>query len=365
MKCKRCKHIAPDGSLFCNWCGQPFFKQEKKELAVPKPRQLSDGRWTGQLMVDGKRISVYGKTIEDYELNARATKAGLIAAKDEPPKFTLVDIIDKYIAANENVLSPATLRGYSTIRNNRFASYMDQDISGISWQAMVNDEAKKCSPKTVKNAWGLVSASMNHAGYSMPSVNLPMVTPKDELYLDYEQIQLFMAEIKDKPGELAALLGLHSLRESEILALKANDIRDGYIHVDKAMVPNANQVYVLKHTTKTQLSTRDVPIMIPRLLEILPEPSENMLCPEKGQTIRKRINRACKRIGLPEVGCHGLRRSFASLCWHLKIDERTVMQLGGWSNMATVHKHYIKLSKKDTNPEIEKLKNYFEFTTQS
>ena len=67
-------------------------------------------------MVNGKRMTVKGNTAEEYEINARATKAGLIASKDEPPKLALGDIIDSYIASNEHVLSPSTIRGYATIR---------------------------------------------------------------------------------------------------------------------------------------------------------------------------------------------------------------------------------------------------------
>lgn len=363
MKCKYCKNTIPDGSLYCNFCGSKLFMSQKKELRIPKPKQMADGRWTGQIMVDGKRLSVYGNTVEEYEITARATKAGLIASRDEPPKLALGDVIEKYITSNENVLSPSTIRGYRTIQKHRFKKFMKHDVSDIPWQKMVNDEALLCSAKTVKNAWGLVSASLTAAGETVPHINLPTPAKRETPFLDYEQIQVFLEAIKGQPGELAALLGLHSLRESEIFALKAKDIRDGYIRVDKAYVPNERNYFVLKHTTKTALSTREIPVMIPRLLEILPEPSDKRLVTERPSTVYKRINRACDAAGLPRVGCHGLRRSFASLCYHLHIDERTVMLLGGWSNMQTVHNFYIKLAQKDVNEDVEKLKNYYKFTT--
>ena len=364
MKCKYCKSIIEDGSLYCRFCGSQLFRTKKQELSIPKPKQRADGTWAGQLMVNGKRITVKGGTIEDYELNARATKAGLIASKDEPPKLTLGEVIDSYIASNENILSPSTIRGYSTIRKHRFQNYMQKDVQAISWQKMVNDESFLCSAKTLKNAWGLVSASLAAADQHVPHVNLPKLQQKETEFLDHDQIKIFLDAIKGKPSELAILLGLHSLRQSEIIALKANDIRDGYIHVNKSAVPNERNCLVLKKTTKTKLSTRVIPVMIPRLNELLPEPSDKRLCPEDDSTIYKRINRYCESLGFPKIGIHGLRRSFASLCYYLKVDERTVMQLGGWSNMQTVHECYIKLRSKDQNEHVENIKNYFDSTSE-
>lgn len=364
VKCKYCKNIVEDGSLYCRFCGSQLFRSKKQELSIPKPKQRADGTWAGQLMVNGKRITVRGSTVEEYELNARATKAGLIASRDEPPKFTLGEIIDSYIASNENVLSPSTIRGYATIRKHRFQKYMQKDLQSIAWQKMVNDEALLCSAKTVKNAWGLISASLAAADQRVPNINLPKTQKKDTLFLDYEQIKLFLDEIKGKPGELSALLALHSLRQSEIMALRVNDIHDGYIHVNKAKVPNERNYLVEKKTTKTKLSTRVIPVLIHRLLELMPEPSNKHLCPEDDSTMFKRINRYCEEAGLPKVGCHGLRRSFASLCYHLGISEKTVMQLGGWSNMQTVHQFYIKWSEKDRNVDVDKLKDYFNSTSE-
>lgn len=356
MKCKYCKQIIEDGSLYCRFCGAQLFTSQKREMPVPKPRQVG-GRWAGQIMVGRRRYTVYGKTKEEYEVNARATKMRLLAAKDEPAKLTLGQVIDMYIASNENVLSPSTMRGYNTIRKHRFTGYMNMFITGIDWQRMVNEEALLCAPKTVKNAWGLVSASLTAIGEKTPVVHLPKTAKKQLPFLNYSEIQTFLGAIRGKPGELAALLALHSLRESELFALTADDIQDGFITVNKALVPDEVNHFVLKHTTKTPLSNRKIPVMIPRLLEILPE--SGRLVPERPSTVYNRINRVCDAAGLPRVGCHGLRRSFASLCYHLKIGERTVMALGGWSNMQTVHNFYIQLSQLELNDDVKKLQDYY------
>lgn len=331
-------------------------------MAIPKPKQLSDGRWTAQMMVNGKRRSIYGATLEQYEINARAIKAQLISAKNEPPRLTLGTVIDRYIASVANVLSPSTIRGYNYIRRGRFDNYMDKLIGEINWQQMISDEAKKYAPHTVKNAWGLVSASLSAAGESVPSVHLPKSVKKELPFLDYKQIQVFLEAVKGNPIEMAAILALHSLRRSELAALTVDDISNGYIHVNKASVMNDGNVFVSKPTTKTEASTRDIPIMIPRLLEIMPK--KGKLVTISTTSLRDRINRICAANGLPLVGCHGLRRSFASLGYHLNWSERMVMQIGGWSTLQTVHSFYIKLYDVDRDESVKTMKDFYRFTTE-
>ena len=83
MLCKNCKRDIDDDSIFCKWCGEKQIRERRKkgEVKVPKPRQLADGRWFAQVMIDGERHNAYGNTIAEYETNARALKQGLIKAK--------------------------------------------------------------------------------------------------------------------------------------------------------------------------------------------------------------------------------------------------------------------------------------------
>ena len=78
--------------------------EKKGEVKVPKPRQLADGRWFAQVMIDGERHNVYGNTIAEYETNARALKQGLIKAGKRPDDITVAQAIDKYILSRKNRL---------------------------------------------------------------------------------------------------------------------------------------------------------------------------------------------------------------------------------------------------------------------
>lgn len=360
MKCKQCRSVIEKGSLYCRFCGAKQFKS-KDEISVPKPKKLADGRYTAQIMIDGVRTSVYGKTEAEYRLNAAALKTGLVEAEKKENR-TLRSLMQSYIDANSNILSPSTLRGYTTIVNNRFRNYIDRPVSKIDFQTMVNEEASLHSAKTVKNAWGLVSASLDYASVSFPNINLPTVIHNELPFLSYKQIFVFLDAVKDTEIETVALLALHGLRESELLALTAEDIFDNCIHVNKSVVPDQNNNLVLKNTTKTPLSTRTVPIVIPRLLEILPKTGK--LVTVHPSTIRRQLNSVCEKACLPLVGCHGLRRSFASLCYHLGWKEKSVMLCGGWSNMQTVHNFYIKLDQSDVDSDVQNMRDYYNFTTE-
>ena len=363
MRCKYCKNTVENGSLYCRFCGSKLVKTDKKELTIPKPKQLKDGRWRGQIMVDGQRQIVYGSTLEEYEINARAVKARLIEFSriKKSVKQSLDGVVSDYISKNSQLLSPSTIRGYEIIRRNRFSSYMPLDVHSIDFQKMLNDEARECSAKTLKNSWALITAALRAADIPVPDVNLPRV-PKNELpWLDFEQIRVLIDAVRGKSIELTVLLALHSLRLSEILALTVDDIYDNAIHVTKAAVLNLENDLVLNNTTKTAASSRTIPIIIPRLLEILP--ASGRLVKYNSNGLRREINRACLNAGLPQVGIHGLRRSFASLGYHLKWSERSIMLIGGWSNLAVVHNFYIKLAQNDVANDVEKMKNYYEITT--
>lgn len=360
-KCKSCKNVIEDGSLYCRFCGEKLFVQ-KRELSVPKPRILADGSYSAQIMVDGKRIVVHGRDEAEYRANARAYKVKAVEAKYNA-RYKLGDVVDMYISANEAVLSPSTLRGYGIIRRNRFKAFMDMYLDDINWQQMISIEAKKKSAKTIKNSWSLVSASLSFVKYEVPDVNLPAIPRREKEFLDYEQVTLFLKAVKGTNAELPALLALHSLRMSELRGIEVSDIKDGYINIHGAVVRDADNVFVRKETNKTEKSTRRVPVLLDRIYEILPE--NGRLVPEMPHTVTDRINDVCRRAGLPEVGCHGLRHSFASLCYHLDINERTVCRLGGWSNMQTVHKIYIHLSNADVDADVKKLRDYFEITTDT
>lgn len=83
----------------------------------------------------------------------------------------------------------------------------------------MNEEAGKVSAKTVKGAWGLVKTVLTQNGIDPGPVTLPQIVEKDEPWLTPDEIKVFLKAIEGSSFEYAALLALHSLRRSEVMAV--------------------------------------------------------------------------------------------------------------------------------------------------
>ena len=343
-------------------------------MKVPEPQKLPSGNYFIRLRLGGSSIPITTATAAECRRQAQLIKAEYLSGKrqasSDHSSTTLGQLIDQYIAKYELALSPATIRGYVGVRRNRFQSYMDTPISKIDLQKMINEELLiPKSRKTVKNAWGLVSAALRDAGASLPAVKVGKVPIKEIPFLQADEIMPFCKAMEGDVAEIAALLELHGLRASEVKGLTWSDIdlSRGFIRVHSAVVPNKENKYVAKDTTKNATSTRTVPIMIPRLKEILAAVEDKTGCVVSLHPTNclRRINQGCEAAGITVVGNHGLRHSFASLCYHLGIDDRQIMEWGGWADTTTMHKIYIRLAEKDKKAAASKMSGFFSKTDEA
>lgn len=364
MICKACKNEVPDISLYCMFCGERLVKakaQKKKEISVPKPTQLADGRYFSRIMIDGVRHNVYGKTVKEYEAAARALKAGVIEAKLNK-HMKLSAAIDEFIESRSNILSPSTLRAYKSSAEHRFQTCMSWDIYADNpWQNAINEETQKVSAKTVHNAWRLITAALNAQGVDAPKVSLPPKGKSERPWLDYKQIGVFLEAAKGQPGELQMILALHSLRLSELIAVRPCDVdlKADVIRVNGSRVLNSSSELVYKPLGKTSASLRSVPILIPRLKELLTDDIMELeyVADSYEKRLYDQIKRVCKSAGLPNVGVHGLRHSFASLAYHLSWTEKSTMTVGGWSNSRVVDEIYTHNA--DLERDIKKMQKHY------
>ncbi len=343
--------------MFCMFCGERVARkkrEKKQEIKVPEPRQLPSGAWNIELRKEGE--SVTEATKEACVARARAIRAGYLKTEKALPPQSLESVIENFIAVNTNVLSPSTVRGYESLKKSRFQSVMQENVRDIDWQAVINSEAGQCKPKTLANAWRLVTGAYRYAKLPVPPVRLPPPVKAERPWLDYEQIQAFLAALKGKKCELACLLALHSLRMSEILALKHGSVIDGMIHVRGSVVIDKDGKYVFKETNKTERSRRDIPVMIPRLTEIWPAGDPVF---QKHAAANSMLADLCSKSGLPKISMHSLRHSFASLAYHLNWDIMTTCAVGGWSTPAVVQSIYTHLAQKDKNENIERMKAFY------
>lgn len=320
-----------------------------------------------RLRLDGKSKYVKARTKTDCIRKAEILKAehrNRVNQSYAGFDIQLTVAIDHYLKDRENVLSPSTLVGYRDIQRNRFKAFMDKPLGTINWQQAVNLEAKVASPKTVKNAFGLMKSVCRENGVTIPPLKLPGAVKKEKQWLTPEQIRVFMHAMEGKQHEIAALLALHSLRKSEVCGLRWSDIdlEHGLIHVNGAMLINPEGEYKRREQNKTFDSNRVVPIFIPRLRTLLAESEskEGLIIKAHPETPYRQFQKVCQENGLPLVGWHGLRHSFASLCYSQEINEMTCMRLGGWSDFKTMRTIYTHLSESDAMKGVNKLAEFFE-----
>lgn len=367
MKCKNCKREIDARAIFCQWCGERQIKERRSGgiVKVPKPRKLASGRWNVELRAEG--VSITEDTPELCRTKAMAIRAGFIAEqKATAGKITLRQAIEEFVQKYKEALSPSTVRGYGTIKRNRFPGKMDQPITQTSgWQDEIDEAARTLATKTIINGWALVTEVMRAYKVSIPTVKIPAKKASEHTWLDPDQIIAFCIACNGHKAEREMLLGLLSFRRSEIFGLRWKDIdfRNNCINIRQVLVPNAEHKYVIKKSAKTDRSARTVPILIPRLTEILQKPNgvspEELIFSLRPDTLRNMINRVCAQNNLPEVGTHGLRHSFASLAYFLGFREEECMRIGGWSDYKIMHEIYTHLYMRSLKEKENKMYQFY------
>ena len=133
----------------------------KKKL--PTPQLLPSGQYRCQVMVDGKRVSVVDGDPDVAQAKAVALKNGLLHEAKRPESLTVGEAIDRYIESKDSVLSPSTIYGYKKLRKNTMQGIMKTTLSALTQEKVqreMNSMSRTLSPKTVRNAHGLLSAAL-------------------------------------------------------------------------------------------------------------------------------------------------------------------------------------------------------------
>lgn len=323
-------------------------------MKIPEPKKTASGEWRIQLRLAGKSTYVYGKTAAECRNRAALIKSQHAVSAGGAPNFgdmTLKELLSSYIDRNRLALSPSTIRGYVGIVNNRFTGYMRMKVKSIDFQCMVNDEFEECSRKTVKNAWGLVSAALRDARISFTPAKVGKVAKPRVAFLPLAQIRPFLDAVRGEKYEIEYLLGLNGLRLSEIMALtyQSYDPNENVLHIRGAVVPDESNRLVEKRENKNDTSARTVPVLIERLAELLRmhagEADHISSCNRCSPT--RTLKRLCEAEGFTVVTMHGLRHTFAAFCYHKHVPQRIIMQWGGWKDQKTLDDIYLALYGED------------------
>ena len=201
---------------------------------MPKAKKLPSGNWRVQILVNGKRQSVTAPTKREAEYKA----ASIALSRSNVTDLTLQAAVKRYIESKDKILSPLTIKSYWQIYNLRLEPLADMRISKITaldMQNYINQLSVRFSPKTVKNAYGLVLSSINlvHPGTAY-NVTLPAAKKMIRSLPTPEDI---MDIVKGSDIELPILMLMClGLRRSELIALRASDINGHFLTINNVMI---------------------------------------------------------------------------------------------------------------------------------
>lgn len=315
---------------------------------MAKAKKLPSGKWRVLLYVGkddaGKRQYKSFTAETKKQAEADAALYSINKKKQEAAKMTIGEAIDRYIDSKENVLSPSTIRGYRGIRKNCLQGIMDvplDDVTNMIVQSAINRDALHLSPKSLRNAHGLLSAAL--AVY-LPDFTLRTTLPaKDHKIVELPSPKEVINAIRGTDVELPCMLALWlSLRMSEVRGIKYSDIKNGVLTIRSTKI-NIDGQDVVRQKTKTYNSTRKirVPDRIMKLIENQKQDSDSeFVVTLSGQAIYKRLSRLLERNGIQHMRFHDLRHMNASVMLQLGVPDKYAMERGGWSTDSTLKQVY-------------------------
>lgn len=320
-------------------------------------------------MVNGTTYSV----CFDHNPTKHEIEAAFKDKMDEKPSAGSVDTFkacaERFIEVNDGGLSPNTIKEYKgTLRRipKWFLNTPVKDIDELTAQKVVSEYAKAPanrggvkSVKTVKNYWDFISVVLKKSGKPAMQVNVSGRAQEDDYMPTEEDIKKLLKQVKGTKIEIPVKLSAFgSLREGEILGLEMSDVKDGMVHINKALYyDNENKEWKVKPYPKNDASIRYAPI--PEALETLIRET-GYIYPHKPNALRRAFSKACEKAGIPHFRFHRLRAYYSSALHAASVPDKYIMARGGWKTDAVLKKNYQRaLADKQSEMDAKSVQ-YFE-----
>lgn len=313
-------------------------------------KKLPSGSWRVQVFdyVDeqGKRHyrsftssdpSAAGKREAEFAAASYALKKGSEREKFNDRNLTVRQATESYIDSKASVLSPSTIAGYHKIKNlymNHIFNEKLKDLTSRKLQIWINGLASKYSPKTCRNAYGLMSAMLDmFCPDSRFRVTLPAkIKPQLNMPSDSDVTKL-LEEIRGTEMEAAVLLAAFGpMRRGEICGVKASDIKDNTVVVRTSMVRDNDGKWVLKQP-KTYSGYRSIVYPADAMERILETSrgTDRLLTLNPDQ-VSCYFPRILDNAGIKRFRFHDLRHYSASIMHAIGIPDQYIMARGGWNS---------------------------------
>lgn len=263
------------------------------------------------------------------------------------------EAVNSYIASKENVLSATTIINYRGIVKNYMSPIEDirlDEFNKQNVQEWVNSLASKHSVKTVKNAYGLFSATMIQFMDKRFHVKFPQKTI-NEMYIPSDRDIKILLENSSGDFQIALYLAAFTgLRRGEICALHRSDIHNGYITVNKSMGLMQDRTWQIK-PPKTVSSNRNV--NAPGFLIELLKAKDGKIIDMTPNQLTEAFCALRDRLGIKRFRFHDLRHYYVSVNHALGVPDQYIMAMGGWNTDSTMKNVYRNI----LAPERDKFAN--------
>lgn len=271
-----------------------------------------------------------------------------LADHGAPTGGTLGAAIDDYIISREPVLSPSSISAYKSILRNlkavglswlriKLVDLKDEDI-----QALVSAYSREHSPKSVRNAYGLISSALSQKHVRLAPPVLPQKErPRIHIPSD-EDIRALLAACSGTSLEVCILLAAFgTMRRGEICALRYPEDFSGCVaHVSHSLVQAPSGEWIRK-APKTYTSDRYV--ILPQFVvdKIAALGFVTHMTPN---AVSNSFSRLLKKAGVQRCRFHDLRHYSVSRLHAADIGmpDADIMKRGGWSTdytMKNVYRH--------------------------
>lgn len=353
--------------------------KKTRNTGLPKITQLPSGAYHATVYshkdAQGKRVyesftsfDYAALTIEIANFKAQK-KSDKIEESQGRVTLTVGEAIDQYIDMKSSVLSPSTIRSYKAVRRSSLQSIMGVKVSDLTReqvQRAVNVDAVHLSPKSVRNAHGLLTATLTvyRPDFSL-FTTLPQKKKAEIQVPTEEEVNILVEASKGTPMELPIILAACcGLRRSEIAALtwKCVDFEKKTLTVKGAVVRNDKNEFV-KKGTKTAAGTRTIRLF-PFVLDALTrakgkahanDPCINLTPSQISDTFRTITTKAEVR----PMRFHDLRHYTVSVMLSLNIPKNYIADYVGHETENMIDRVYghIMASRKTTVED--QLQDYF------
>ena len=360
-------------------------------------RKRKDGRWEGRIKLsktsDGKIIykSIYGKTYTEVKEKMLSYKNNEVHLEvDKSNDFTFGELVGQWKKVNSLKNKGTTDYKYGYLIDRHIMPVLkDVKIGEINAgilneflaEKLLNGRIDKkggLSPSYVRTMMIIINSTLNYShemGYSKfvkaKCGAIPVIrnSPKTLTITSQQKLETYISNHLNETT-IGILLALRAgLRVGEVCALKWDDVDfdEKILHVRNTVTRThrkTKNVPPFELTQpKTKSSIRDIPLtefLMYALIKVKSKSNYEYVVSEKESfispnTFEYRYHKVLFNCGIGDINFHALRHTFATRCIEAGVDDKTLSEILGHSNVSITLNTYVHSSMSLKRTQLEKL----------